>query len=200
MKTRLMTFGCLSSLVVLAGCYRVVMPGLSYSPPDGWIREEPTSEHRMIQYRLRGETEQVGDACLVVYYFGQQGAGGVESQMDRWISRFEQPDGRPSRDVARIQQRDVNGFEVHVLSLEGTYVAAVTPGSDEHLDRPGRRLEAAVVFTEAGPYYFKVVGPSETVTRWEASCNELLASLKPEPVDPESKSGSSEGSPQEDMQ
>ncbi len=198
MKTRLMTSGCLSSLLVLAGCYRVVMPGLSYSPPDGWIREEPTSEYRMIQYRLRGENEQIGDARLVVAYFGHQGARSVESNFDRWINLFEQSDGRPSRDVARIERRNVNGFEVHELSLEGTYVAAVTPGFDEHLNRTGRRLEAAVVFSEAGPYYFKAVGPSETVTRWEASFEALLASLKPEPVPPESQSKPSEGPPKED--
>jgi len=184
---------CLAILAnALAGCYRVDMPGLSYVPPDGWIREAPTSDHRMIQYRLRGENEQAGDARLVVYYFGEAGTGDVDANIDRWVAQFWQPDGRPSLEVARVEHHDANGLVVHTIAVEGTYIAMTATGG--HLNHPDRSMHASVVYTEAGPYYFKVVGPTETVRRWDASYKALLASFKPAPVPVKSDENPSEGS------
>ncbi len=189
MRTLLRACTAVSAAVVLTGCYRVTMPGLSYRPDTGWIREEPTSDHRMIQYRLRGESKQAGDARLVVYHFGKQGVSSLEENITRWAAQFRQPDGGPSLDVARREDIEVNGVQVHTIELEGTYVAAVAPGSDEHLDLPDRGLRAAVVSTDAGAYFFKVVGPTETVERWDSSYHEMIASLKPERVPEQSSAG-----------
>ena len=182
MRTPLASCTVVMAAVVLTGCYRVTLPGVSFTPDTRWIREEPTSDHRMIQYRLRGEPSQVGDARLVVYYFGAEGAGSVDANIARWAGQFRQPDGLPSLDVARRHEFEVNGVKVRTIALEGTYVAAVTPGSEEQLNRPHRGLHAAVVLTDAGPYYFKVVGPAETVDLWTASLKEMIGSLEPAPV------------------
>ena len=163
----------------LAGCYRVTMPGLSYTTPDGWIREDPTSDHRLIQYRLRGENKEVGDARLVVYYFGEAGMGTVDATIRLWASRFRQENGQPSLDVARVEQYEINGLVVETVRVEGSYVGMTASG--EPLNRPDRSLYAAVVHTDAGPYYFKVVGPTETILRWEASLNTVRDSFKPAP-------------------
>lgn len=182
MRTPLPACTVLTAAVVLAGCYRVTMPGLSFSPDTGWIREDATSDHRMVQYRLRGESKEGGDARLVVYHFGEQGAGGLDANFARWAGQFRQPDGRPSLDAARVDEVEVNGIEVHTIELEGTYVAEMTPGSGEHINQPGRSLRAAIVYSGAGAYYFKVVGPTETVRRWASSYDEMLASLRALPV------------------
>ena len=180
MKRLLLVFCLAVSANAITGCHRVDMPGMSYVAPDGWIREDPTSDHRMIQYRLRGETKEAGDARLVVYYFGEAGTGDVEANIDRWARQFRQPDGRPSLEVALVERREANGLVVHTIAVEGTYTATTATG--EHLDRPHRSLHAAVVYTDAGPYYFKVVGPTETVRRWDASYKALLASFNPRPL------------------
>ena len=196
MRTPLRACTVLSVAVVLTGCYRVTMPGVSFTPDTGWIREEPTSDHRMIQYRLQGDRTQVGDARLVVYHFGAGGAGSTDANITRWAGQFRQPDGRSTIDVAGRDEFEVNGIPVRTIAIEGTYVAAVTPGSEEHLNRPHRGLRAAVVLTDAGPYYFKVVGPVETVDRWTASLAEMIASLKParvperSPADPDATGSS----------
>ena len=64
-------------------------------------------------------------------------------------------------------------------------------------NRPTRSLYAVAVYTHAGPYYFKVVGPTETVRRWDDSFKTLLASFKPAPVSVKSDEDRSEGSVQE---
>ncbi len=164
----------------LAGCHRIDMPGMSYVPPDVWIREDPTSDHRMIQYRLRGRNKEAGDARLVVYFFGEAGTGEVDANIERWVGQFRQPDGRPSLEVALVERREANGLVVNTIAVEGTYTAMTATG--EHLYRSHRSLHAAVVYTDAGPYYFNVVGPTETVRRWDASYKALLASFNPRPL------------------
>ncbi len=182
---------CLAvSAHALAGCYRVEMPGMSYMPPDGWIREDPTSDNRMIQYRLRGQDKAAGDARLVVYYFGKDGTGDVDEIIDRWAGQFQQEDGRPSLDVARVEHHEADGLVVHTIAVAGTYTAVTATG--EHLDRPHRSLHAAVVYTDAGPYYFKVVGPTESVRRWDESYDALLASFLSAPGPAKSDKDASE--------
>jgi hypothetical protein len=66
-----------------------------------------------------------------------------------------------------------------VVDLAGTYVAEVTPGSSDRFNKPGFRLRAAVVETPDGPYYVKVVGPQATVTKWDASLQSFLKSMRP---------------------
>ncbi len=198
MKRLLLVFCLAVSANAIAGCNRIDMPGMSYVPPEGWIREDPTSDHRMIQYRLRGETKEAGDARLVVYYFGEAGTGDGEANIDRWARQFRQPDGRPSLEVARVERREANGLIVHTIAVEGTYTAMTETG--EHLNRPNRSIHAAVVYTDAGPYYFKVVGPTETVRHWDASYDALLASFKPTAVPVKSDEDASEGSVEEPTQ
>jgi len=198
MRLTLSLLGLAASVITLAGCYRVTMPGMSYTTPTGWIREDPTSDHRMIQYRLPGENKEAGDARIVVYYFGKAGTGEVDANIDRWASQFRQPDGRPSIEVAVVEHHEASGLVVHTIQVDGTYTAMSATG--ERLDQPDRSLHAAVVYTEAGPYYFKVVGPTETLQRWDASYKFLLASFEPEPVPVKSAETSSEGSPKEGTQ
>ncbi len=190
---------CLAvSANALGGCYRVEMPGMSYVPPDGWIREDPTSDNRLIQYRLRGQDKAAGDARLVVYYFGEAGVGTVDEIIDRWAGQLQQEYGRPSLDVARVEHHEADGLVVHTIAVAGTYTAVTVTG--EHLNRPDRSMHAAVVYTDAGPYYFKVVGPTETVRRWDASYKTLLASFKSAPVPVKSDRDPSEGSVKETTQ
>jgi hypothetical protein len=72
---------------------------------------------------------------------------------------------------------------VHTRDLTGSYVAETTPGSGIRVNKPDSRLLAAIVETDAGPYYFKLIGPNPTIEHWEAGFESMLASLSPETVD-----------------
>ena len=196
MRRTLSVLGLAISVTAIAGCYRVTMPGMSYTPPEGWIREDPSSNHRLIQYRLPGEKKEIGDARVVIYYFGEAGTGEVDANIDRWANQFRQPDGRPSIEVAQVEVHEVRGLVVQTVTVVGTYTAITATG--EHLNRPHRSLHAAVVYTDAGPYYFKVVGPTRTVRHWDDSYDALFASFRPAPVRATSDKLPSEGLVQED--
>jgi hypothetical protein len=72
------------------------------------------------------------------------------------------------------------GLKVSLVDVSGTYIAEVTPGSSERLNKPGFRQIAAVVETKDGPYFVKVTGPAGTVAKWKESVDAFLKSLRAE--------------------
>lgn len=139
--------------------------GVTFTPPRdaGWVEEPPRSSMRAAQYRIPRAEGDARDAELVIFYFGG-GGGSVEDNLDRWTSQFQQPDGRPSREVAKLEERETpDGLTAHLIDLPGTYVAETRPGSGERVHEPGSRLLGAIVETPAGPFFVKLVGPDATV-------------------------------------
>src|SRR5262249_57491265 len=112
--------------------------------------------------------------------FSGQG-GEVKSNLDRWCSQLEQPDGKASSDVLKNSSRTVNGMTVHEADLSGTYVAETAPGSGERVRKEGWRMLAAILEAKDGPYYAKLVGPSATVGKWEESFRHFVDAAKPAP-------------------
>jgi hypothetical protein len=124
---------------------------------------------RVAQYQLPRAAGDAEDASLVVYYFGAGQGGSVEANLVRWTNQMEQPDGRPSSEKATTEKMTVNGLNVTLLDVTGTYRAELMPGQAARFNQPNYRLRAAVVETPAGPYFFKLVGPQKTVQRWDDS-------------------------------
>ncbi len=150
----------------------------AFPTQEGWVVETPTSGMRKAQFRLPHAETDTDDASLVVYYFGTQ-AGTLQANIDRWCGQFEQPDGKKSSDVLKSSTRTVNGISVHEIDLSGTYVAETAPGSGERVHKDGWRMLAAVFEAKDGPYYAKLVGPSGTIGKWEASFRKFVETARP---------------------
>jgi hypothetical protein len=58
----------------------------------------------------------------------------------------------------------VNGLQLTILDVSGTYVAEVRPGATERHNKPGFRMRATVVETPKGPYFIKLTGPPRRST------------------------------------
>jgi hypothetical protein len=119
-----------------------------------------------------------GQAEVVVYYFGQTGAGGVQANIDRWVGQFTQPDGKPSKDVAKLEQATYGGQKADLVTVSGNYASRPTPGSPDAVNKPNQTLQAAIVPSPSGPYYFRLLGDSAAVAAQSGKFRELLASLK----------------------
>ncbi len=157
----------------------LAQPSLRYDAPTEWVESPSRSPMRVTQFALPRVPGDPEDAELVVFYFG--GAGGsVDANLQRWIGQMEQPDGRPSFEVAATTGFDAAGLAVTLLEVPGTYVAAVRPGSTERFNKPDYRLMAAVVESPSGPYFFKLVGPDRTVERWDEAFTTFLRSVRVE--------------------
>ncbi len=159
--------------------------GLSYRVPADWTSEEPTTSMRAAQYKIPvGKDEQSPE--LVLFYFGEGQGGGAAANIDRWISQFEQPDGKPSADKAKRETKTVGQFKVMTVRLNGTYAGSMMGDAKPE---PNSRMWAAVVEGKGGPWFFKAVGPQKAMEKADRQFDQLIDSLQPGPEPPASPHG-----------
>lgn len=150
---------------------------LVFDRPDDWISQPVSSPMRVAQFTLPKAEADIEDAELTIFYFGG-GGGSVEANLERWTSQMLQPDGSSSAEVATTTSFMVGDLAVTVLDVPGIYAAEVRPGSGMRFHKPGFRLKAAVVETPAGPYFFRLTGPEQTVRTWDDGFTALLESVR----------------------
>jgi len=150
---------------------------LRFTAAPEWKPQTVTSMMRVGEYTLPRAEGDPEDAVLIVYYFGTTG-GSVQANIDRWLGQLTQPDGRPTKEIATTRSRRINGLAVTDFDASGTYVAEVSPGSQEHHNKPGFRLRAVIVETARGPYFIRVLGPASTIAKWDTTMEAFLQGLE----------------------
>jgi hypothetical protein len=155
---------------------RLALGPFSLVAPADWTAKPVTSSMRAADFQLPGTAG--AEAELVVYYFGMKGAGSVDDNLDRWVGQFQQPDGKKSRDVAKIEKTKFGGQNATFVSVSGRFVAQAMPGATEAVDKQDQALLAAIVDSPSGPYYFKLVGAKATVDANAAAFRAMLGSLE----------------------
>ena len=144
--------------------------GVSVTVPKGWVTEPPSNAMRKAQYKLPGDA---GDAELVVTYFGTGGAGGVDANIERWKGQFAESDG------GKTSKETVAGMQVTVLDISGSFVGMQRPMGGTQAPKSGQRMLAAIVEAPNGAFYFKLVGPEATVTKWADTFDQFVKNMKP---------------------
>jgi hypothetical protein len=150
--------------------------GLEWTVPQGWRSVAPSSSMRVAEWSLGKADGDQEDASAVVFHFPGMG-GGVQANLDRWYTQFEQPDGRPTSEVARVSSRTVADLRVTITDVSGTFSGGGMMGGAPSTPQPNFRMVAAIVETDAGPWFFKLTGPGRTVERWRASFDQFVVSL-----------------------
>ncbi|HUS67722.1 MAG TPA: hypothetical protein VMZ28_24470 [Kofleriaceae bacterium] len=143
--------------------------------PDDWKAEPTTSGMRKAQWKIPA-AKGAGEAELVAFYFGPQGAGTVADNIQRWAEQFD-VNGQPAQ--PKKSTREVGGMPVTTVELEGRYVAAMSPGAPEKNDKPDTMMLGFIVETKEGPYYYKLTGPKATVQAVRTVFAEAVANLRP---------------------
>ena len=139
-----------------------IVGDVSYTIPDGWIKENPRGSMRKAQYRIPGD-EEIGDAEMAVFVF-PGGGGGVQANINRWIGQFKQPDGSDSMIKTKINQIESHELPVTLVYVTGTYSAGAMGGSNS--ESTDYAMMAAIVETSSDPWFFKTIGPEETINKW----------------------------------
>jgi hypothetical protein len=90
--------------------------------------------------------------------------------VERWVAQFDSagPDARA--------ERTIGGLHVATVEVSGTYEGGMTKGGPDTA-HPGWSLLGAVVETGGPSYFFKMVGPTETVHAARPAFDSLLKSL-----------------------
>jgi hypothetical protein len=149
--------------------------GIRWTAPAAW---KPQGERpmRAATYAVPAAPGDKEDGECAIFYFGPGQGGGVQDNLDRWISQFQQPDGKPSKSAAQISKQTINGLPVTTISLTGTYLSG-GPMMAAKTPRPGYRLLGAIVEGPQGAVFFKFTGPAKTVAAGQAAFQSLLKSV-----------------------
>ena len=152
--------------------------GIVLTIPDAWVIGTPTSQMRAAQYVLPAQ-DGGSDANLVVFYFGSGSAGSVSANLARWYGQITQPDGRPSSEVATVDEQMVSGMKVTMVDVSGTYSASMGPMMQGGAAQANSRMLAAIVESPRGAYYFKLTGPENTVAHWKSLFDAVIGGVRP---------------------
>ena len=114
----------------------------------------------------------------MAYYFGPGQGGGVEANIKRWIGQFQAPNGGPADALAKRSTRTVNGMEVTLLDLTGTYLFKPFPMARQASKKPGYRMLAAIVQGKDAPVFFKLTAPAKTAAAAEPEFEKMIGSLR----------------------
>lgn len=155
---------------------RAALGPFTFEVPNEWTSKPVTSSMRAAHFELAAKPGE--QAELVVYYFGEGGAGGVAANLERWLGQFSQPDGKPSKDVAKIENPKVAGQDATLVSVTGRYATSQMPGGPPPVDVADGAMIGAIVSSPAGPYYFKLTGSKATVDAHAARWKAMLGSMK----------------------
>jgi hypothetical protein len=151
--------------------------GLTFTPPQGWISEAPTSSMRKAQYRLPRAEGDPEDAEMAVFYFSG-GGGGVQANINRWTSQFEISAGSSNASVVRTTHKVVHGIPLTIVDISGAYTAPSMGSTMQSKKKENFRMLAAVAEAGDGPWFFKLTGPSKTVAKWEKSFQSFLDTVQ----------------------
>lgn len=150
---------------------------ITYTVPEGWITETPSSSMRKAQFKLPGQGES-GNAEMAVFNFPGTG-GSVDGNLDRWYGQFKQPDGSATMGHAEKEKIEVNDLSVTTVYVTGTYLQStslmMTGPVEEKTDFA---LLAAIIDLPSGPWFFKAVGPKETIDYWRKSFESFVKTFK----------------------
>ena len=122
---------------------------------------------RAATYRVAAAPGDPEDGECAVFYFGAGQGGGVEDNVQRWIGQFQQPEGKPSEQVAQRRKQTINGLAVTTIDVSGAYLAA-GPMAPSNVRKPGFRMLGAIVEGPQGAVFFKFTGPQRQSPRGRA--------------------------------
>ena len=143
--------------------------GIHWSVPAGWQSGAP-QPMRAASYTIPGAPGAEAGGCGV-FFFGKGQGGGVEENLQRWVSQFE------GASAPKKSEQKINGLAVHRIDLTGTYLAPAGPMMQSQGKKPGWRLIGAIVEAPDGLVFFKSVGPTATMQKAEPQIEEMLKSI-----------------------
>lgn len=136
--------------------------------PASWTApKKPRSriiEREFIVPKTKGDS---ADGRLTMMRSG----GSVKVNVERWFGQFSQPDGKSTKDVAKVTKKKINDQDVTIVDISGTFSERMGGGPfapGKTVKRDGYRMLGGIVQTKAaGQYFFKLYGPQKTIANAE---------------------------------
>jgi hypothetical protein len=141
---------------------------LQLNPPATWT-SRPARMMTVAVYGLPKTATDPADAELTISHYPDMKNVTVDKQAERWASMFVAPGTQPSTPPVRQYKLDKAPHPATIVDIAGRYAGGRGEPKDNY------RMISAVVETDQGPWFFKLVGPSATVSQHE---QELLTFVR----------------------
>ncbi len=145
--------------------------GVQWTVPQRW-QLLPAQQMRIATYGVPAAQGDAEDAECAVFYFGADQGGDVKSNIERWISQFENPS------VSAQMSAVVNEIKMTTVGVTGSYLATGGPMMQTQGKKEDYKLSGAIIEAPEGSIFFKLTGPAKTVDAGKEEFNELLQSIQ----------------------
>lgn len=164
--------GAQQSATALQNSTRPEGSKLAWDAPTSFKRSDEKHPMRIATYKFARASGDAEDAELAV----SQAGGSVDANIKRWAGQFE----GQSAEHAKLSGRKVNGLDITVVEMRGTYHAMSMPNAPPPMPREKYAMLAAIVPVGNAAYFFKLTGPEATVTAARQDFDTLVGSIRPE--------------------
>ncbi|WP_437564803.1 hypothetical protein [Sorangium sp. So ce542] len=155
---------------------------LAWDTPGSWAAlEAPRAGPRKALYKVPRAADDKDDVEVQVLSFGLGSKGDVEANFREWFAQFDGDVGAK----ARRESFEVRGMRVELVEVAGTYKIPLGPQGGSRRRAPvemvkdGYRLVGAAVRTpDRGNWFFRMVGPDETVQSARSGFRSVLESVR----------------------
>lgn len=144
--------------------------------PASWKTVEPRS--RIIEHEFQAPKEGDTVSRITIMAAG----GSIDANVERWLGQFTQPDGKATKDVAKIEKKKVGDYEVTMVDITGTMSESMGGGPfapGKTVKREGYRMLGAIIDTkDKGLQFIKLTGAAELVEQQKKEFSDFIESLK----------------------
>lgn len=149
------------------------MEWVEFKAPEKWVSKTPKVSIIRYEYHAPKVEGDDADGRFTVMAAG----GGTQANIDRWIGQFSQPDGKETKDRAKVSKKEIAGTEVHLVDISGTFKDQPGPFAPA-VEKEKYRMLAAIVTSKKGQVFLKFYGPQKTIAEHEGAFNSMVENLK----------------------
>ena len=146
---------------------RVELAGLAWSIPTGW-KNKGRGMMAQVELAVPGNTNYQTRAK-----FYSEIGGSVQDNITRWTRQMSYSGG-PAE--PRITRRTLDGINVTIIAMEGTYADGMPGGA--LVNRDLFAFRAAVAEGPKGNVYIKMVGPEDDIDEIEDDWKRMVNSMR----------------------
>lgn len=143
---------------------------LTFTRPEGWKQVEIQPGMRAAQLEVPGK-EGLKPGEVVFFRFPPGVGGGVQANVDRWLSQFEGPKDKLNSKTEKVA---VGKSEVTYVEAQGTYLQGLPGGPKTPM--PGHALLGAIVESADGNIFIRFTAPKAVADAAKAEFRKLVES------------------------
>jgi hypothetical protein len=145
--------------------------------PAEWKQVTPRFP-QMVPYEFNYPADaKAGEAPVRITVMSS--GGGIEGNLQRWYGQFTQPDGKATKDVAKVEKFEAAGKKIHLVKIPGTF-----SGGMQASGKPGQKKEnymlvgGIIEANDAGTFFVTMTGPKEDCEKLSENFVKMLKAME----------------------